>query len=260
LGRLHLEDAELGGFGGLIGLFAEGTFGEAGTGLARGDELAGKLDEIRWDFRGGIFEDGRLTKDDLIVEDVEGEHLVFIYRGLSLRLATDGSGAGVAAGDLICVVEPDGEAGGGFLRGGWGREKRLVGRRGRKGWRRWRRQGPLIEFGEELVLGVGGCLGTSSRGLGGGFSGADCVFSLLGEEGAVALGVGVTLGNCCSNAGGAGVCRGNCDRGPRAIVGVGAACAMGGETLSYLLLQRKGSCGCGFRFGGFRLALVFVQW
>ncbi len=94
--------------GGVIGLFAEGTFGQAGTGLARGDELAGKLDEIGGDVGGRIVEDGRLTKGDLILER---EDLVFIERDRRLSAVAAGSGIGVAAGDLICVVEPDGEAG-----------------------------------------------------------------------------------------------------------------------------------------------------
>ncbi len=46
-----------------------------------------------------------------------------------------------------------------------------------------------------MVLGVGCGLGAASGGLGGGFGGADGVFGLLGEEGAVALGVGVALGD-----------------------------------------------------------------
>ena len=37
---------------GCFGLFAEGTFGQAGTGLAGGDELTGELDEVGGDLGG----------------------------------------------------------------------------------------------------------------------------------------------------------------------------------------------------------------
>jgi hypothetical protein len=63
----------------------------------------------------------------------------------------------------------------------------------------------LVEFGEELVLGVGDGLGVEGCDFGGSFSGADGVFGLLGEEGAVAFRVGVAFGYGCGDAGGAGV-------------------------------------------------------
>ena len=46
--------------GGLIGFFAEGAFGQAGTGFAGSYELAGKLDEVGGDVdgRASLFEDG----------------------------------------------------------------------------------------------------------------------------------------------------------------------------------------------------------
>ena len=69
-------------------------------------------------------------------------------------------------------------------------------------------QGPLIEFGEELILCVGDGLSVESGDLGCGFGGADGAFGLLGEEGAVALGVGVALGDSGCDAGGASVSRG----------------------------------------------------
>jgi hypothetical protein len=63
----------------------------------------------------------------------------------------------------------------------------------------------LVEFGEELVLGVGDGLGVEGCDFGGSFSGADGVFGLLGEEGTVAFRVGVAFGYGCGDAGGAGV-------------------------------------------------------
>src|SRR5216683_1095472 len=224
LGGFDLEDTELGSLGtlvgGLIGFFAERAFGQAGTGLAGGYELAGKLDEVGGDVdgRADVFEGGGLAEGDLVLE---GEGFGFIERVLSLSLvpATGGGGLRIAAGYLVCVVEPDGEAGGGVLRDGWRRWKRFGDQRRCSGsgcgGRGRGRQGPLIEIGEELVLGVGDGLGVESGGLGCSLSRADGLFGLLGEEGAVALRVGVALG--------------------------------------HLLLEREGSCG-------FRFVLCFVQW
>ena len=99
----------------------------------------------------------------------------------------------------------------------------------------------MIEFGEELVLGVGDGLGVESGDLGCSFSGADGAFGLLGEEGAVALGVGVALGDGGGDAGGAGVRGGGGSDGSSGVVGaLVAAGAMRGEALGHLLLERKG--------------------
>ena len=102
-------------------------------------------------------------------------------------------------------------------------------------------------------MGVGDGLGVESGDLGGGFSGADGVFGLLGQEGAVALRVGVALGYGCGDAGGAGVfgC-GSSDR-SRAVGLLAAAGTMRGEALGYLFFEREGGCG-------FRLLRCFVQW
>ncbi len=120
LGGFDLEDTELGSLGtlvgGLIGFFAERAFGQAGTGLAGGYELAGKLDEVggNVDGRADVFEGGGLAEGDLVLE---GEGFGFIERVLSLSLvpATGGGGLRIAAGYLVCVVEPDCEARGGIL-------------------------------------------------------------------------------------------------------------------------------------------------
>ena len=128
-------------------------------------------------------------------------------------------------------------------------------------WRRlvragdWRGESPLVELGEELVLGVGDGLGVESGDLGGGFCLADSGFGLRGKKGAVALGVGVALGDGGGDAGGTGVCRcGVAHRRDGCRPGVlGAAGAMGGETLRHLFFQCKGRSG--FRFGR-----GFVQW
>jgi hypothetical protein len=93
LGSFDLEDTELGSLGtlmgGLIGFFAEGTFSQARTGLARGDQLAGKLDEVggNVDGRVGLFEDRRLAKGDLILKR-EGFGLIERVLSLSLVPAT----------------------------------------------------------------------------------------------------------------------------------------------------------------------------
>jgi len=94
----------------------------------------------------------------------------------------------------------------------------------------------LIEFGEKLVLGVGDGLGVESGDLGCGLSRADGVFCLLGEEGAVALRVGIALGDGSGDAGGAGVRRGGWNDSSGAVRALAAAGAMSGETLGHLFL------------------------
>lgn len=242
----------------MIGLFAERTLGQTGTSLASGDELAGKLDEVGGDVdgRGDVLEGGRLPEGNLFLK---GEDFVFIERNLDLILIQpSGDGrCGVAASYLICVVEPDGETGVG----------RRVGKRFDDSWLRGarvnkiggvcgdrRRQGPLIEFGEELILCVGDGLSIESGDLGCSFCGANGVFGLLGEEGAVALGVGVTLGDSGGDAGGASVSRRGRNDGSNGVaLMLVTAGAMSGETLGHLFLQRRVSCG-------FRFSRGFVQW
>ena len=67
----------------MIGLFAEGTFGQTGTGFASSDELAGKLDQVGGDVdgRGDVLEDGRLAEGNLFLK---GEDFVFIEWNLGL--------------------------------------------------------------------------------------------------------------------------------------------------------------------------------
>jgi hypothetical protein len=111
----------------------------------------------------------------------------------------------------------------------------------------------FIKFIEELVLGGGDGLCVEGGDFGCGFRGADGVFGLLGEEGAVALGVGVTLGDGGGDAGGAGVGGGGCDDRRDRVAGVpGAAGAMIGEALGDLLPECK-------RCVGFRFVRRFVQ-
>jgi hypothetical protein len=105
----------------------------------------------------------------------------------------------------------------------------------------------LIEFGEKLVLSVGDSLRVETGDLGCGLGGTDGVFGLLGEEGTVALRVGVTLGDGGGDAGGAGTWGGGCRDGSRDVGPLVAAGTMRGEALGHLLLEREGSCG--FRFG-----------
>ena len=96
-------------------------------------------------------------------------------------------------------------------------------------------------------------LGVESRDLRGCFGLADGGFGLLGEEGAVALGVGVALGNGGCDARCAGA-RGSvrCIRIYWSGCALGAAGAMRGEALGCLLFQSERN--------GFRLGLGFVQW
>jgi hypothetical protein len=225
----------------VIGLFAEGTFGQTGTGFAGGDELAGKLDEVGGDVdgRGDFLEGGRLPEDNLFLE---GEDFVFIERNLDLILiqATGGGRRGIAASYLICVVEPDGETGvGRWVRkrfdDSWLRGARVNWIRGVCGDGRC--EGPLIEFGEELILCVGHGLSVESGDLGCGFCGANGVLGLLGEEGAVALGVGVSLGDGGGDAGGASVSRRGRNDGSNGVaLMLVTAGAMSGETLGHLFL------------------------
>ena len=111
----------------------------------------------------------------------------------------------------------------------------------------------MIEVGEELVLGVGDGLRVETSDFGCGFSGTDGVFCLFGEEGAVALRVGVAFGDGCGDAGGAGVGGGGRSDGSWTVLSLVAAGTMGCEALGGLLLEREGSCG-------FRLVWRFVQW
>jgi hypothetical protein len=100
-----------------------------------------------------------------------------------------------------------------------------------------------------LILGVGDSLSAACGCLRGVFGCADGVCGLLGEKGAVALGVGVAFGDCGGDAGGAYV--GRCGPGDwsREVAGVLATAtgAMCGEALSYLFLESK--MGLGLHFG-----------
>ena len=112
----------------------------------------------------------------------------------------------------------------------------------------------MIELGEELVLCVGNCLCGGGSDLGGRFGPTDGRFGFGGEEGTVALGVGVAFSYCGGDAGCAGLCgSGRSDRGDGVGRALGAAGTMSGEAFCYLLLQVEG--GCGSRFG-----CGFVQW
>jgi hypothetical protein len=105
-----LEDTKLGSLGtlvgGLIGFFAEGAFGQARTGLARGYELAGELDEIGGDLSGGggFGEDRGLAEGDLVVE---GE--AFVVEGIDRRVEVGGGEAlGEGRGDVFIETHRDG--------------------------------------------------------------------------------------------------------------------------------------------------------
>jgi hypothetical protein len=93
--------------GGVVGVVAEGTLGETWTGLARGDELARKLDEVGGNVGrdGKLLEDRRLAEDDLLIEG----HTFGLVCGLLRREAMRGGGLGDGSGDLF--VETDGQPG-----------------------------------------------------------------------------------------------------------------------------------------------------
>ena len=105
LGGFPLEDAELGGLGGLIGLFAQGALGKARASLAGGDKLTGEFDEVGRDIDGSaeVFEDWRLAEGDLVIK---GEALGFVEGTLRLEPVC---GLREAGGDLVYLVQPDGE-------------------------------------------------------------------------------------------------------------------------------------------------------
>src|SRR6266851_4717330 len=158
---LNLEDAELRGLGGRVGVFAEGSLGEARAGFAGGHELTGELDEVGGDLdgqAGGLVKDGGLAEGYLLVE---GEAFGFV-KGLVRAGGVGCEGLGSVARDLF--VEANGES----WRGGWGGS--LGDRYRRRGFEAfglegWRGNGAgdrgggfgcdLIEFEEELVLGFG---------------------------------------------------------------------------------------------------------
>ncbi len=92
-----------GDLGGIV--VAEWSFGEAGTGAAGGDELAGELDEIGGDVDGrggGRVEYRRLAEGDLLVE---GE--AFVVEGIERGVGI-GRGAGLRGGRSSCLKGFDG--------------------------------------------------------------------------------------------------------------------------------------------------------
>ena len=114
LGGVDLEDAELAVEGRGGGFVAQRAFGETRAGLARGDQLAGKLDEIggqRDGRAGGLLEDGGLAEGDLLVE---GAGVDVVAVGLAVGVA-DGGCAGRqrdVGGGAGVLVEADGEGSG----------------------------------------------------------------------------------------------------------------------------------------------------
>lgn len=91
-----------------IGLFAQRTFGQARPGLSWSDELTGELDQVgRYvDRSASVFECWRLAECDLFIEGLAFGFVVRILRPELVR-----SRMSVTESDLICVIEPDGEAG-----------------------------------------------------------------------------------------------------------------------------------------------------
>ena len=108
LGGIDLEDAELARVRGGTGSGAQGAFGVARAGLAGGDELAGKLDQIcgqRHGRAGGLFEDGRLAEGDLFIEPACFGVVAVFLPGLE---------AGDGGGEVTMRCVEQGEPGGVF--------------------------------------------------------------------------------------------------------------------------------------------------
>jgi hypothetical protein len=95
----------------------------------------------------------------------------------------------------------------------------------------------LIELGEKLVLSVGNCLCGGGSNLSGCFGPTDGGFGFGGEEGTVALGVGVAFSYRGGDAGCASPCssRRN-DGGVGRGTALGAAGTMSSKPFGYLLL------------------------
>ena len=96
----------------------------------------------------------------------------------------------------------------------------------------------VVEFCEEVVLGVGNRLGGEDGDIDGCFCLSDGIFGFGGEDGAVAGGVRVALGDGGGDA--CGACLGgggDGDGGSGAGGGGAAAGAVGGEALGDLLLE-----------------------
>ena len=261
LGGFDLEDAELSGVVCVGGLFAQGAFRESGAGLAGGDELARELDQVGGDVDGWSrrFEDGRLAEGDLFVE---GEVFGFVERFGLVKMVGGGEGFGdQGVGGVF--VETDGEGAGDGLGGrlgdgecrssgrGFGRGDRSRDEdRGRSGGF----VGELVEFEEELVLGLGNGPGVEDCDFCGGFGLTDGSLCFFGEEGAVALGLGVAFGDGGGDLGGAGFGGRRWSYGCGSVAGgAGATGAVSCEALGHLLLEGEGG-GC------FHLAGSFVWW
>ena len=122
----YFEDAELGGVVMVLGLFAEGAFGQAGASTACGYELAGKLDEIGRNLDGRLdgLEYGSLAEGDLFVEEEgfirvggDGDARVVVFDGFMGRSGGGGTAGSVGVVDGVVEAdifgEADGEVGGG---------------------------------------------------------------------------------------------------------------------------------------------------
>jgi hypothetical protein len=135
LGGIDLEDAELTRSWGGTGGGAQRAFGVARAGLARGDELAGKLDQIcgqRHGRAGRLLKYGRMAEGDLFIEPA-GFGFVAVFL-LPVPVAGAGGGKGkmrgVAQGRCGVFKDADGETGergseglsvgGGVVRAGFG--------------------------------------------------------------------------------------------------------------------------------------------
>ena len=226
----------------MVRFFAEGAFGQARTGLAGGYELTGELDEVRGNL-GVVVEDGRLAEGDLIIE-IGG--FIFVDSLVDRFTRIDGVCVGQRSWmmrNLISVAD------GKLALLDWRRDFSWRVREGRL----WRGGGcfgrELVEFEEELILSFSDGAGAAGCYFGGGLGLVDGALGFCGEEVAIALGVGVALGDRGGDAGGTGFDGdGRGDVGDGGTAGwTGAAGAMGREALGHLLPEGKGG---GFGFGG----------
>lgn len=229
LSGLDFEDAELRDRGWIVR--AQRALFEPGPSFASGDELAGKLDEIGSDGLAdeGFFEDGVVAEGDLVVER---EPLVLVELAAEVGSApphvSGRRGAlcryqvvDVSKGPYCEALWPLRGVGRGRRRGvgadlqggGLGgrrvgveecgvveRRERNVGNGDRTG-RSVAGRIPVVEVGQELLLGYGYGVGVDGGDACGGVGLMDGALGFRGEKGTVALRVGVALGNGGGDAG-----------------------------------------------------------
>ncbi len=111
---LYFKDAQLGRGGGVRVLIAERAFGDSRPGLASGDELARKFDEIGCDrfLRRRFFKDGVVAEGDFVIEREAFVLIDFPADLVDVRTSLRAGGSRSGGGVDHVSVGPDGEADG----------------------------------------------------------------------------------------------------------------------------------------------------